>query len=120
MKIQLKRSNVLDSGKAKAPTATQMEFGELAINYNTADPVVFIKDSSGGIIRLTNTSTINDGQINIDAGDGLVASGSNATANQENDTTRTLTAVADSGYGINVTSTGIRLGDTWTDIPSLP
>ena len=55
MKIQLKRSNVLEGGIAKAPTAAQMEYGELAVNYNTADPVVFIKDSSNGIIRLTNS-----------------------------------------------------------------
>ena len=35
MKIQLKRSSVLDGGTAKAPLAEQMEYGELAINYNT-------------------------------------------------------------------------------------
>ena len=56
MKIQLKRSNVLESGKAKEPTAAQMEYGELAVNYNTTDPVIFIKDSSNNIIRLTNAS----------------------------------------------------------------
>ena len=90
MKIQLKRSNVLEGGKAKAPTAAQMEYGELAVNYNSNDPVLFIKDSSNGIIRLTNISPINDGQINVEAGDGLTATGSNATANQASNTTRTL------------------------------
>ena len=130
MKIQLKRSNVLESGQAKAPTAGQMEFGELAVNYNTADPVIFIKDSSGGIIRLTNISQtwddiigkpdVNDGAINIDAGDGLTATGNNATANQSANTTRTLTAVADPGYAIDVTPTGIRFGNSWTNIPVLP
>lgn len=55
MKIQLKRSNVLDGSAAKAPTASQMEYGELAVNYNTADPVIFIKDSNDQIIRLTNS-----------------------------------------------------------------
>ena len=136
MKIQLKRSNVLESGQAKAPTAPQMEFGELAVNYNTADPVIFIKDSSGDIIRLTNISqTIdwdditgkpiipaeaNDGAININAGDGLTATGNNATANQSANTTRTLTAVADPGYAIDVTPTGIRFGNSWTNIPALP
>jgi hypothetical protein len=54
LKIQLKRSNVLASGVAKEPTAAQMEYGELAVNYNTADPVLFIKDSADGVIRLTN------------------------------------------------------------------
>jgi len=45
---------VLDGGVAKSPTAGQMEFGELAVNYNTADPALFIKDSANGIIRISN------------------------------------------------------------------
>jgi len=36
--------------------------------------------------------TSGDGQINVDAGDGLTATGTNATANQTGDTTRTLSA----------------------------
>ena len=56
MKIQLKRSNVLDTGKAKEPTAAQMEYGELAVNYNTADPTIFIKDSSNGIVRINGNN----------------------------------------------------------------
>ena len=132
MKIQLKRSNVLDSGKAKPPTASQMEYGELAVNYNTSDPVIFIKDSSNGIIRLTNINQeiswdditdkpiINDGQINIDAGNSLVATGDNATANQVGNTTRTLAVLADAGYGLSATATGIRIEGAWTNIPALP
>ena len=54
MKIQLKRSNVLENNAAKAPTAGQMEYGEMAINYNTADPALFIKDSGNNIIRISN------------------------------------------------------------------
>jgi len=45
---------VLDGGVAKEPTAAQMEFGELAVNYNSADPVIFIKDSLNNIIRVTS------------------------------------------------------------------
>ncbi len=135
MKIQLKRSNVLEGGVAKTPTAGQMEYGELAVNYNTTDPVIFIKDSTDQIIRLTNINqeinwgdiigapivpNVYDGAINIDAGDGLLATGDNATANQANNTTRTLTAVADPGYAIDITPTGIRFGNSWTNIPVLP
>ena len=54
MKIQLKRSNVLESGVAKSPTAGQMEFGELAVNYSSTDPAMFIKDSANNIIRISN------------------------------------------------------------------
>ena len=43
MKIQLKRSNVLSGGSAKEPTAAQMEYGELAVNYNEADPAILLK-----------------------------------------------------------------------------
>ena len=56
MKIQLKRSNVLEGGVAKTPTAGQMEYGELAVNYNTSDPAMFIKDSANNIIRISNMS----------------------------------------------------------------
>ena len=54
MKIQLKRSNVLEAGVAKTPTAGQMEYGELAVNYNVDDPALFIKDSDNNIIRISN------------------------------------------------------------------
>ena len=54
MKIQLKRSNVLEGGVAKSPTAGQMEYGELAVNYSSDDPAMFIKDSSNNIIRISN------------------------------------------------------------------
>ena len=57
MKIQLKRSNVLENGYAKQPTAPQMEYGELAVNYNDTDPCVFIKDSANNVIRLTSKGT---------------------------------------------------------------
>ena len=52
MKIQLKRSSVLESGNAKAPTAAQMEYGELAVNYNSGDPALFIKGHTDQIIRI--------------------------------------------------------------------
>ena len=53
MKLQLKRSNVLESGFAKAPTSAQMEYGELAVNYNLDDPCIFLKDSNNNIIRIS-------------------------------------------------------------------
>jgi len=66
MKIQLKRSNVLDGGAAKEPTAAQMEFGELAVNYNTADPAIFLKDEAGNIIRVAGIGNISDdGQVEL-------------------------------------------------------
>ena len=53
MKLQLKRSNQLVNGKAKEPTVANMEYGEIAINYNADDPVLFMRTSDDQIIRVT-------------------------------------------------------------------
>ena len=58
MKIQLKNSNVLDGGSAKEPTAANMLDGELAINFNSNDPSIFIKDSAGSIVRLAGKNNL--------------------------------------------------------------
>jgi hypothetical protein len=50
VKIQLKRSNVLDGGVAKAPTPEQMEYGELAVNYAASDATIFLKNSDNQVI----------------------------------------------------------------------
>ena len=63
MKIQLKRSNVLQDGAAKEPTAGQMEYGELAVNYNVNDPAVFIKDSNDNIVRIAGAGANGDIEI---------------------------------------------------------
>ena len=61
MKIQLKRSNQLNAeGSAKEPTVGQMEYGELAVNYNATDPSLFIKDSADNIIKL---KVVNGAQV---------------------------------------------------------
>lgn len=54
MKLQLKRSSTLVSGNAKPPLASQLDFGEIAINYNTTDPKLFFKDSAGNVLGLTD------------------------------------------------------------------
>ena len=68
MKLQLKRSNVLEGGFAKQPTTAQMEFGELAVNYNLDDPCIFIKDSGNNIIRISNAGIPITGDINLQPG----------------------------------------------------
>ena len=68
MRLQLKRSNVLASGAAKTPTASQLEYGELAINYNTDDPAIFLKDSNNNVIRISGVGNIaDDGQVELPA-----------------------------------------------------
>ena len=63
MKIQLKRSDVLESGNAKEPSAEVMEFGELAVNYNAADPSIFIKDSNSNIIEIASKDSSLNGNL---------------------------------------------------------
>ena len=38
----------------KQPTTAQMEYGELAVNYNADDSCIFIKNSANQIIRISN------------------------------------------------------------------
>ena len=131
MKIQLKRSNVLESSAAKQPTAGQMEYGELAVNYNTNDPAIFLKDSNNQIIRiagsgydyndLDNLPTIGDGEITINQGGSEVAT---FTVNQEGPTVVDLSEgaiyTAEDGYGIAINASNeIRIGDDWSNIPAL-
>ena len=68
MKLQLKRSNVLEGGFAKAPTTAQMEYGELAVNYNLDDPCIFLKDSNNNIIRISGKGVPALGDANLQAG----------------------------------------------------
>ena len=58
MKIQLKRSSVLDDGSAKMPLADQLEYGELAVNYAAADPTIFIKNSTNEVIAIAGANAL--------------------------------------------------------------
>jgi hypothetical protein len=109
MKIQLKRSNVLDGGLAKEPTAAQMEYGEIAVNYSNTDPVLFIKDASDNIIRIAGAGAPGGGG---GAGDGLIQI-------NNGDNTFNLAVQAYPGYGIAVETQGVRIGDDWSAIPAL-
>ena len=69
MKLQLKRSNVLESSEAKKPTSGQLEYGELAINYNNSDPAIFLKTSTNQVIRISGVGNISDdGQVELPSG----------------------------------------------------
>ena len=110
MRIQLKRSSVLEGGLAKEPEVAQVEYGELCVNYNNTDPCIFVKDSTNQIIRIAGAGAPGGGG---GAGDGLVSI-DNA------DNTTTLAVLAEPGKGIAVSSAGVRIGDDWSAIPTLP
>ena len=48
-----KNSTANTGGVANGPAVGDVEYGELAINYGSADPALFIKDSANAIVRLS-------------------------------------------------------------------
>ena len=54
MKLQLKRSlkTITNSTLAQAPSVDQMEYGEIAVNYVSSDPSLFLKDSTNVIRKM--------------------------------------------------------------------
>jgi len=109
MKIQLKRSNQVEAdGSAKKPTAAQMEYGELAVNYNSGDPAIFLEDSDGAIIRIAGAGAtgIGDGTLTINDADGVEVA--TFTANQEGDTTFSLPAGFSGDYDDLINQAGLQ------------
>lgn len=80
-------------------TSLQIQEGAdtLTVNWptGTADRTISFPDA-GGTVALAGDvpAAANDGQINIAGGNGITATGDNATANQAGNTTRTLTVEA--------------------------
>ena len=81
----------------------------LTVNWptGTADRTISFPDADGTVALAGDVpAAANDGQINVNAGNGLTATGTNATANQATNTTRTLTVQA-ADNTINVAAGGI-------------
>ncbi len=84
MKLQLKRSlkTITNSTLAQAPSVDQMEYGEIAVNYVSSDPSLFLKDSTNVIRKMqlgilpdldvsTEQSGTLDGRYVLNTGDTL-------------------------------------------------
>lgn len=54
--VKLKRSAEL----GKAPTAEQLDYGEVALNYNAEEPFLSIKDSNNNIQKIPSTQTVDN------------------------------------------------------------
>ena len=60
-----KRSNVvLEDGKPKIPTAEQLNYGEIAINYNAGTETISFKNSNNEIVALSVSQAISDATFN--------------------------------------------------------
>jgi hypothetical protein len=116
MKITLKRSNVLLNSSAKEPTASQMEYGELAVNYNESDPSIFIKDSNNQIVKVAGAEAVgNEGYPDIE--DGLGATLDERYVNVTGDTMAGALSVPPGSNGTQVPQIQEvvkRTGDTMT------
>ena len=53
-RIKIKNSNALDNGAPKAPQVGDLDYGELALNYNEQGPTLFIKDRADNIVALAD------------------------------------------------------------------
>ena len=110
MKLQLKRSSTLDGGFAKAPTIGQLEYGELAVNFNEGDPTIFIKDSSDAIIRIAGAGAewipSSPGDIGADL-QGVTDVGNNTT----NDITLNTDKIVLSATGSGEFAGTVQVGD---------
>ena len=116
MKIQLKRSNVLESGNAKVPTSAQLDYGELAVNYNADDPTLFLKDSNDNVIKFGGTSAYDDRYVQR-AGDNMTGS---LTFGTDGATTPNITFNADGSATfaglVNVGGNPDTAGDSGTKV----
>ena len=54
-KVLLKRSNVVENGSPKLPTAGQMEYGELAMNYADGYETLSFKNSNNEVVKFEST-----------------------------------------------------------------
>ena len=130
MKLQLKRSNVLENGSAKKPDAVQMEYGELAVNYNSSDPTIFLKDSNNTIVKIgaDDYLSVDGGTVTGDVDVTGEVTATNFTGNGSGLTNlpSTLQSITDAG---NTTTVGANFGGpvsvttltaTVYDLASLP
>jgi len=55
-KIQHKRSAVA----GKAPQPADLDYGEIAVNYEATDPALYVKDSADNIVKLAGSGSVGD------------------------------------------------------------
>ena len=54
-KVLLKRSNVVENGTPKLPTAAQLEYGELAMNYANGYETLSFKNSNNEVVKFESS-----------------------------------------------------------------
>lgn len=87
--------------------------GSFTANAVGDSTVTLPEPFSGSYNDLTDKPDINDGEINVDGGVGLSASGANAKANQAGNTTRTLSFNYGDGLAYEVSDNSIKVDLTY-------
>lgn len=103
----------LRSGTAsKRPIPTSLPHGVLAVNYNDADPAIYVQDNSGDLVKIApafiGSTAPNTTPVSVTAGSFV-----EGTAYQilvPGDTDFTLIGAADSAAGTIFTATGAGVG----------
>lgn len=91
-RILHKRSNVVTDGSPKLPTADQLEYGELAINYAYGNETLSIKNKINDIVSFKS-------QEYIDRNDLLIRGNGNGSIKKKADIS---TATANGSYSVNL------------------
>lgn len=94
LNIKHKRSAVA----ASVPTPAQLEDGELAVNYNGTDPALYIKDSTGAVIRIAGNGAVGSPPDASETVKGIAEIATQAEATAGTDDTRTITPLKMATY----------------------
>ena len=119
-----KRSNaVLEDGKPKIPTAEQLDYGEIAINYNAGTETISLKNSNNEIVALSVSQAISDATFNnghnaVSSVTGIPVSKRLAIATISNNGSFTLASTPADGREIHVIVHNTSASDIEITMPS--
>jgi len=107
LKVQHKRSAV----KGKAPLPADLEYGEIAVNYEATDPALYIKDSADAIRKIGNQPAATETVA------GIVELATAAETTTGTDATR---AVHPAGLKVELDKKANLASPTFTGTPAAP
>ena len=111
-KVINKKSNQTQSGAAKLPSAGDLEYGELAINYHDGVEKIYIKNDNGDIVefvpkeQITSITTTKADKVSSATNNNFAALNSNGN-------------LKDSGYKASDFATALQMQSVQEDIETL-
>jgi hypothetical protein len=117
IKVKNKRSAV----RGKQPLPTDLEYGEIAINYEASDPAIYIKDSADAVRRITGSASVTtsdtapaspkDGDLWYDS-----VSGRTFVFYDDGTSSQWVDAAPQGGGGGSSTPTKVEVGNTKAEV----